>query len=262
MKIFHVLKFEPVAKKLIVRRIGKFSKMEEIFLSGIIDIHVMPGRYCVGKIQPKKFSYCFNKVNYGYQCYMCFRSNAFNLCAKCTGEKCLLNRKICGPHVVYLTTFANTIKVGVTSAQRFPERIIEQGADFATIIARTDDGLEARRIERTIKENFGITDRLSEAFKQGSLDTKPVELGKQLIKTAYWEVVDSLPKGTKQDLDVAEFAENYFVPEKPIPLKIEDNLNISGKIAGYRGNFIMLRQTSKLFSINGYELVGRVIKTG
>ncbi|MDD5182497.1 MAG: DUF2797 domain-containing protein [Candidatus Nanoarchaeia archaeon] len=265
MEHCHVLKFvnSGAMPEFIVRQIGNFESIKTIKFDGIVSFKVMPGRFCIGNLMKNNsHKYCFNKVSSGYQCNDCFKQNPYNFCAFCSGTRCYLGKKICGEHFVYLATFANVLKVGVTSIRRWPERVIEQGADFASVISQTPDGLEARRIESEIKKRFNITDKMYNKYKSHLLHRKDArELGKHILQTAYADIVDAIPATTKLDLDILDLSENYTdIEEQPNVKEITDDMQVCGKIIGTKGNFIVMKSGAKTEVFNGYDLVGRVIK--
>lgn len=265
MEMYHVLKFigKDVFPEFVVRQIGNFEKIKKIKLDGIVSFKVMPGRFCIGNLSMDgTHRYCFSKIDSGFQCNSCFKCNPYNFCAFCSGTKCYLKKKICGEHFVYLATFANVLKVGVTSVKRWPDRVVEQGADFASVIAQTPDGLEARRIESEIKKRFNITDKMYNKYKSKLLHRKDArELGKHILQTAYADVADYIPSKMRLDLDIFDLSENYTdLDTQPDVKEVLDNSQIYGKVIGSKGNFIVLKSGARIEVFNGYDLVGRVLK--
>lgn len=261
--MFHILKFSAGENPFFtVRRIGKFNKIKKLNLTGIISFKVMPGKYCIGNMIKGTHRYCFQKIEKGYQCNSCFKYNPFNFCAFCSGTKCYLKKKICGEHFVYLAAFANKIKVGVTSIKRFPKRVIEQGADFATKIAHTKDGLEARRIESEIRKEFNISDKMYSKQKIKLLHKKKArKIGREKIEAAYEDLIKTIPSKNQIEKNIVDLSQNYVELEnQPEVIEIKDNLSVCGKIIGSKGNFIVLKISNNIIAFNGYDLVGRTIK--
>ncbi|WP_217924712.1 DUF2797 domain-containing protein [Miltoncostaea oceani] len=101
----------------------------------------------------------------GNQCEACVERAQLIPCLRCTGLRCSnpARRAECVQpenHAVYLASFGpGMMKVGVARWHRRRERLVEQGAAAALIVAR-DDGLLARRLEATIRA-FGVADRAS-----------------------------------------------------------------------------------------------------
>lgn len=62
------------------------------------------------------------------------------------------------PHIVYLAV-ASEMKVGVTRATQIPTRWIDQGASYATILAKTDNRYEAGVIEVALKNQ--VADKIN-----------------------------------------------------------------------------------------------------
>jgi hypothetical protein len=98
------------------------------------------------------------------QCDQCFASALMLPCLRCTGERCNnpARRSDCvrpENHAVYLASFGlGILKVGVARWERRFERLAEQGARAALIIAR-DDGQQVRRLEAQLRR-AGIRDRI------------------------------------------------------------------------------------------------------
>lgn len=103
------------------------------------------------------------------QCPDCLGSAKILPCLRCTGEVCRnqVKRNFCVQpenHALYLAGFASgIIKVGVSRWPRRQQRLLEQGARCAIIVAR-DDGQMIRRYETQIT-SFGFVDRLSSSEK-------------------------------------------------------------------------------------------------
>ena len=259
MKIFHVIKFSPTKRKLVVRQLP--NKLPEINLDGFINFKVLPGKFCIGYWKNQSYFKCFKKIQKGFQCESCFKKETNNFCAMCNGTKCFLRKPICGQHYVYLASFGNILKVGVTSVNRFPERVIEQGADFAARIVLVENGLIARKIERMISINYNIKDKISAITKQKVLLNKNArEIGKEFLKTVYWQIIDKLPAKIKLDLEIEDLSIYYKEPQKAKAISIEDNMELQGKIIGQKGNYIFIKNHQGIFMFNGYELVSRVVK--
>jgi hypothetical protein len=107
------------------------------------------------------------------QCPSCLTEAAILPCHRCTGERCTnsARRSACvrpRNHAVYLAAFGpDTFKVGVARWDRRFERLAEQGARVALIIAR-EDGQQARRLESQFKF-ASIPDRLAPTDKLRAL---------------------------------------------------------------------------------------------
>lgn len=259
---YHILHFglnEDFKPELKIRNINN-SNVESRILQGVIDVVVKPNKYCIGTYDGTSFKICLRKIDKYNQCYSCFKQSPKNLCAKCNGEKCLLDQKICPSHKIYLASFGNEIKIGVTSSKRFPLRVIEQGADFASAIAETEDGLTARKIEKAIKEKFGIKDKITTYQKYELINNdKAKELGKELIKTTYYNIIDQINAENKLDLDIIDLSYNYMEVKNSIYLLVEENTRIYGKIIGNKGHLIFIKNKEGLYTFNASSLISRIL---
>lgn len=124
-----------------------------------IELAVSDDRYCSGyrlPLQPVTIPCPHEAVaTQGTQCEDCFKRTDLLHCMRCKGERCMSKQwwpdcKPAGSHAVYLAAYTDRdLKVGVAKWDRRMERVAEQGAREALIIARAD-GLEARRLESAI----------------------------------------------------------------------------------------------------------------
>ena len=121
---------------------------------------------CTGYTEGGKRHECPNsaRIDYGYMCNECRMNDDFFNCIQCTGAECInaRQRDSCmeNNYFIYLASFDNILKVGISFERRILERLIEQGADFGAKIARVKDGKEVRCIEQDIRRHLGITDRV------------------------------------------------------------------------------------------------------
>lgn len=80
------------------------------------------------------------------------------------------------PHRLYLDVFADgTSKVGTVAEQRLAGRLSEQGPVAARYVARTADGLQARRLEAAVSAGLGLPQAVSTARKVRAL-AAPVDI--------------------------------------------------------------------------------------
>ena len=154
---------------------GDKKKSIPLTIGDEINFAFDPERSCIGYRQAEGASgsllSCPNKVSgiSSSQCPDCLGSAKILPCLRCTGEVCRnqVKRPSCvqpDNHALYLAGFASgVIKVGVSRWPRRHQRLLEQGARTAIILAR-DDGQMIRRYETQIT-SFGFVDRLSSAEK-------------------------------------------------------------------------------------------------
>ena len=74
------------------------------------------------------------------------------------------------PHWLYLATFADgTTKVGTAAEQRKRSRLDEQGALFATYLAKADNGRSVRHLEDALTHRIGVPQTVRAAAKLQAL---------------------------------------------------------------------------------------------
>jgi hypothetical protein len=134
-------------------------KDEYIDVPNNFNIELINKKICLGTINPytRQYISCNNLVdNSQVQCDKCKYMYDFYKCVKCHGDNCYAKNKdvlkYCNsPHYVYLAYFnGNKIKVGTASEIKKYERLLEQGALFSILIAKTPTGKIARVIEKII----------------------------------------------------------------------------------------------------------------
>lgn len=153
-------------------------------------------------------------------------------CIRCDGSVCIntTRRMRCaqGTYAVYLASFGDKIKVGVSSRGRLMQRWLEQGAEFACELAVLTDGMKARKMENGIGR-LGVRKAISYAHK---MDSKP---DRRFIDAAIQKLTSRF-SWLKTDPQVYELSS--FYPHLPrLPLEICDLVGQSG---GVRGHLLLL----------------------
>ncbi len=228
------------------------------------DVEISHDKYCIGTVYDDEipFSYCGEKSTKNYdRCERCHKLDYHGLCSICNGSKCLLEEKKCVmPYVVYLASFGNLAKVGVSKSRRYPKRTIEQGADYSMIIANVPDGFLARKIERQIADQFRIRDRMSTSEKIKLLCTS----GNQRVLT---ETADRISSDisrfkecveTEQEiLDLNSFRNSIDLSS--VPLEIKGDV-VNGRIVGSKGHILFTEDLETISILNIGRVIGRVIR--
>jgi hypothetical protein len=81
-----------------------------------------------------------------------------------------LRRYVNQPHWLYLATFADgTTKVGTAAEPRKRSRLDEQGAIFATYLAKANDGRAVRHLEEALSHRIGVPQTVRAAAKLRAL---------------------------------------------------------------------------------------------
>jgi hypothetical protein len=193
------------------------------------------------------------------QCPSCFERAKILPCLRCDGERCRNpdRRDFCvqpDNHALYLASFGpGVLKVGVARWERRLERVQEQGARAAVVVAR-EDGQIVRRVENQIKR-IGIPDRIAPGIKLDSLTKsgKRDQLESELLDAlgkirqrvrANWVDPEPLPLAAVEKLD--------FRPQQLYPA---NEFSLRGKITTTIGQMIIV-SSPELFAIEASSLVG------
>lgn len=239
-----------------------------------LAFEIVGGRRCIGYRPPEATSLipCPDHADAlsAAQCPACFERAKIRQCLRCTGERCTNpeRRPSCVQpenHAVYLASFGpGMLKVGVARWERRFERLAEQGARAALIVAR-DDGQQVRRmeaqIERAERGDQKIPDRRSPGEKLRGL-THPVT-NEQLLA----EIRERLPRLRLRVLGQwLKEPEELELPELPLlesPPRIlapKVGLRLRGKIFAVAGAILIVdldtgeRVALEVASLIGYQL--------
>lgn len=239
-------------------------------------------RHCVGARPPGSHSLvaCPSHVSgiSANQCPACFEASVILPCHRCEGDRCAnpARRGDCvqpDNHAVYLASFGpGAFKVGVARWERRRERLLEQGARAAIIIAR-DDGQMARRIEsqvkrlrdedgnRPIPDKRQFHDKLRLMTLAGSRQQLTVEIAD------LWPKVK--PRVLGQFLDTPEVVELPDAPllgELPRVLTAAPDLRVRGTVMAVYGQTLLIDSDSaEQVALDAAGLVGyrlRVLDAG
>ena len=140
------------------------------------------------------------------------------------------------PHVVYLAA-TDCVKVGVTRDTQIPTRWIDQGASSAIRLAETPNRYEAGRLEVQLKQFF--TDKTNwQRMLRNEID-ETIDLVEEK-----WMLHEQLPSDLttffSENDEVIEI--NYPVlefPEKVKSLSFDKTPEISGKLMGIKGQYLL-----------------------
>lgn len=198
------------------------------------------------------------------QCATCFEKAVILPCLRCDGERCRNpeRREICVQprnHAVYLASFGpGLLKVGVARWNRREERVREQGALAAFVVAR-EDGQIARRVESSIAK-LGIPDRLSPTAKLAALplfqDHKQLE--KEILEAL--EGIHYRVRASWTDHPERVELPKPLVQTVPDLLRPERGLVVRGQVLDTIGQMIVLdpevgqKQAIEASSLVGYNL--------
>lgn len=197
-------------------------------------------------------------------CYSCF-SNAAE------ASPCILHPELCEahlgkgrdieyeiknhlqPHYVYLAA-TDIVKVGVTRATQIPTRWIDQGANFAIILAQVPNRYLAGVIEVALKDFYA--DKTNWQNMLRNMQDESIDLIEEK-----WQVCDELPADLAQywleNDEILTF--NYPVqtyPNKVQSMTFDKEATITGKLVGIRGQYVYFdeQKVINLRRHTGYEI--------
>lgn len=232
------------------------------FIGSNINLKFTNEIRCVecGKPTKKSFSDGF--------CYNCFSASA-------SSSPCIIRPELCEghlgkgrdvqweqdhhvqPHTVYLAV-SSEVKVGVTRETQIPTRWIDQGASAAIVLARVPYRQLAGLIEVALKEV--LTDKTSwqKMLKNEVFDCD--------LEDEKWRIADMLPRDFQEYISEEDKPVyiNYPVleyPQKVSSVGFEKFPDISGKLMGIKGQYLLLDQNRVLNmrSHSGYVVEFRQI---
>lgn len=229
------------------------KKLTTFRIGAEVALRIDAGRDCIGYRPPGADSLisCPDAATglRSNQCPGCFERALILPCLRCNGERCrnpARRRQCVQPenHALYLASFApGHLKVGVARWDRRAERLAEQGAKAAIIVAR-DDGQMVRRSESQIRR-FGTPDRLqlSEKLRLLTVKAPVIDLVDELL---------DLQGGLRHRMRARWLAEPEVValPELPLldiaPRLIEPRpgLSLRGVVEGVTGQAVLVRNDS------------------
>ena len=235
-------------------RIIGYSSIDKALLTdtGTIDISddiglILRKRGCAGLWEGDKYVHCDSDA-----APFCERCGGIlpDPCVMCRGE-CTKREKTCTmEHSVYLAIFSpGLIKVGVSKTRRLETRLMEQGADIGLEIARFPDGELARKRERELAAKY--PDRVT---FENKFDGLSQTVNGETLRAIYGRYdADSI-------LHFEYFREKPWM--KPIVLEPHENMAVSGRVLGVKGQALVIEKGSTLYAINLDGLVGYDVEEG
>lgn len=156
------------------------------------------------------------------------------------------------PHIVYLAE-SGSIKVGVTREKQIPFRWIDQGADQAIVLAKTENRYEAGMIEVALKEYYADKTNwrqmLTAKADQFDLIEEKIK-AKNFIPTDFQKFY--VEEGEVYDF---EFPVKTYLP-KVKSVKLSLNKPFCGKLMGIKGQYLIF-ENQEVINVRGNE--GKVV---
>ena len=165
-------------------------------------------------------------------------------------------------HVVYLALFGDgRVKVGMSRADRWFLRLLEQGASYAMVF----QGAEGRRnlvetytVEQRISEEFGIVDAVVFEEKLNIFKEPSANLKDQITKLrAYNRIFKAYYQ--LQAKWLMDFRPLHF----PIPVESwaeKDKLELNGELVGFRGSVGYLKEDGAVVAFDLNKLKGHKLE--
>ncbi|MHA7878093.1 MAG: DUF2797 domain-containing protein [Bacteroidota bacterium] len=139
-----------------------------------VDVTPLSQQYCTGycKLSKNVTQPCPQRKTISARfkvCWHCFKLTGFSPAFYNLAKSELSNAQLRYnnlPHYVYLAAFGeDCFKVGIACHMRLFQRLAEQGARLATVIALLPDAYQARKMEETIQHVYLIPDRVTKKKK-------------------------------------------------------------------------------------------------
>jgi hypothetical protein len=238
--LMKIISYSPIDRTLVLA-----PDLTELDISENISL-VLKKRGCGGRWEGDKYVPCGSA-----DAPFCARCSAPpDPCVTCRGE-CRKPEKTCNvEHSVYLAIFApGLVKVGVSKTHRLETRLMEQGADMGLEIARFPDGELARRRERELALTY--PDRVTFESKVYGISQPVNGETLQMVHRRY-------DAGSVMRFDY--FREKPWM--KPIVLVPHENMAVSGRVLGIKGQALVLEKGRTLYAVNLDGLIGYDIEAG
>ncbi len=204
------------------------------------------------------------------RCGPCAAVDSMDPCIRCTGIRCNASeerRTRCEEtdYVLYLAVFNDqTLKVGVSTARRVKTRWVEQGADFATVLAEIQGGRAARRLEDLVGRRRGATKQVRSKRKIASLTEQlDYSVAEELAKRFSSSLVEVLPEHEVQLEDLSMHYNLDSLNARPLPWRKRsepmDGMQLLGDVVGMKGSLLVTRIGSAFTVADLKQLVGYTV---
>jgi len=161
---------------------------------------------------------------------------------QCNGDLCD-HPEFCGrKHFVYLASFGNLLKVGMTSAGRLRERAIEQGADAVRPLFECRDRREARALEKETSRRFRIPQEIRAPRVARTWMGRPSQESMRHVHEHYLERIARWREPMGAEI---AFLDQY--PMRELPRSPPEAAEVEGvhrgEVLGIKGRFMLYRDT-------------------
>ncbi|HLD75522.1 MAG TPA: DUF2797 domain-containing protein [Candidatus Norongarragalinales archaeon] len=205
-----------------------------------IQIALSEELHCTGYSRNKEHHPCPKNSKGKKQCIHCSKEDDWLACLRCDGSTCLqfnpdLKDDCFGQeYAVYLASFGQNVKAGISKKERVQKRWIEQGADFACIVFEDVNGQKARIIESELFRK-GLLSRLTVSMKMDLPKPEPDALTNVMESANFKDVQKSYEKHATLP-KVESLSENY-----PDVLEGKRTDYLQGEVIGWKGPLLFLK---------------------
>ncbi len=226
-----------------------------------VNLALSPDVHCLGYGRDGKRHACGKKATGRKQCATCQKEDDFLVCLRCDGATCLqftpqLKDDCFGKdYSVYLASFGDKVKAGVTKSARVQKRWVEQGADYAVRVFGGLNGQQARIIEAMLVR-AGYVGRHTTAEKLQLPAPDKAAIADELEAEHFQRVAKVFEKNAVEKPEVVSLQSHY--PAIPTA-KSTDYLN--GKVLGAKGPVLFLEQNGSPRVFGLPNAVGRKVLT-
>jgi len=229
-----------------------------------VDFNVSHESRCVGSWHGGEYVPCPDSliVKGGSVCDSCASAFIADLdCVfepRCNGEEC--GMQFCAQeHAIYLAFHGHVAKVGLTASRRLKQRMIEQGADAYSVIAKVKGRKAARTMEIAIADELSLRQRVREIESLAAM-TEPSS--DEEIEADFAGLAERLENFGHSPSEL-RFLENYPIrlPLKRMPGMVKPGGRHRGKAIGVKGKFLIY-ENGGLNALNLQYLAGRFISDG
>ncbi|NHJ14720.1 MAG: DUF2797 domain-containing protein [Candidatus Thorarchaeota archaeon] len=204
------------------------------------------------------------------RCGPCAALDSMDPCIRCTGKECRASEERLAQcqkteYGVYVVIFNDrTLKVGVSSRSRLRTRWIEQGADYAGVLAKVTGGMSARRFEDTLGRVPGATKQVrAERKAKQLLDTLAIDEAQSILED-YLNSLQTIDINRPVELvDLSTYYSLGALAAKPTPWRKRsmpvDTLKLVGAVVGMKGSLLVTRLGNAYTVTNLRNLIGYTI---
>ncbi|MBI4360930.1 DUF2797 domain-containing protein [Candidatus Micrarchaeota archaeon] len=223
-----------------------------------VDLALHPEVHCLGYSRSGQRHVCPETRIGRKQCSSCAKEDDFLVCLRCDGATCLqfnsqLKDDCFGKeYSVYLASFGQTVKAGISKTSRLEKRWVEQGADFALEAFSGLNGQKARVIESALFRT-GLAARIVLGDKMKLPKPDGTLLKDELEQPHIRRVRDAFPENSVEK-PVQSLQRHY-----PDSLDARPTPTLQGTVTGWKGPVLFLQQNGERRVFGLPDAVGRKI---